>query len=200
MALELPLAQPAVPRERADARRNRQRILCAAARLIEREGLGAVSMDDVAAEAGVGKGTLYRRFGDRATLVRALVDEQERDFQDEVIRGAAPLGPGAPPLERLHAFGDAHLRFLDRHADFVAASEASVGSRFRTDVYAFHRTHIGVLLRQHLGEEHPRLGYFADILLAALSGDLFLWQRYGEGLALDELRAGWHALADALLA
>src|SRR4051794_11257910 len=199
MALELPLATPAVPRERADARRNRERILCAAARLIEREGLAAVSMDDVAAEAGVGKGTLYRRFGDRATLVRALVDEQERDFQEQVIRGAAPLGPGAPPLERLHAFGAAHLAFLDRHADFVAASEASVGSRFRADVYVFYRTHIGVLLRQHLGDDHPQAGYFADVLLAALAGDMFLHQRYGQGMTLDALRAGWHALVDALL-
>ena len=39
-------------------------------------------MDDVAAEAGVGKGTLYRRFGDRSSLLRALIDEPERDFQE----------------------------------------------------------------------------------------------------------------------
>ena len=103
----LPLiAAPLPERERADARRNRERILCAAARLVDERGIDCVSMDDVAAAAGVGKGTLYRRFGDRWTLLRALIDEPERDFQDELIRGEPPLGPGGPPMERLRAFGD----------------------------------------------------------------------------------------------
>ena len=102
--IELPLTTaPLVERERADARRNRERILCAAARLVDEHGIDAVSMDDVAAAAGVGKGTLYRRFGDRWTLLRALIEEPERDFQDQLIRGAPPLGPGAPPRERLLA-------------------------------------------------------------------------------------------------
>src|SRR4051794_15516530 len=100
-------AEPLPARERADARRNRERILCATARLIERVGVEGISMDDVAAEAGVGKGTLYRRFGDRSSLLRALIEEPEKAFQDELIRGLPPLGPGAPPRERLHAFGDA---------------------------------------------------------------------------------------------
>ena len=78
-------------------------------------------MDDVAAAAGVGKGTLYRRFGDRWTLLRALIEEPERDFQDELIRGEPPLGPGAPPTERLRAFGAGQLALLERHARFMFA-------------------------------------------------------------------------------
>jgi AcrR family transcriptional regulator len=54
-------------------------------------------MDAVAAEAGVGKGTLFRRFGDRAGLAVALLDERERDLQAAVLSGPPPLGPGAPP-------------------------------------------------------------------------------------------------------
>ena len=76
---ELPLADGGVARERADAARNRIKILEAAERLIEERGLANVSMDDVAREACVGKGTLYRRFGDRASLALALLDEHERD-------------------------------------------------------------------------------------------------------------------------
>ena len=58
-------------------------------------------MEDVAKAACVGTGTLYRRFGDRAGLAFALLDEQTRDFQNALIRGAPPLGPGAPASERL---------------------------------------------------------------------------------------------------
>ena len=56
------------PPERADAARNRGKVLAAAERLFAERGPSRVSMDAVAAEAGVGKGTLFRRFGDRAGL------------------------------------------------------------------------------------------------------------------------------------
>ena len=88
------------PVERADAARNRQRIIVAAERLFARDGVACTSMDAIAAEAQVGKGTLFRRFGDRASLALALLDSSERVFQDAFIRGPAPLGPGAPPCER----------------------------------------------------------------------------------------------------
>ena len=103
--IELPLIQPEGPKERADAARNRQRILDAAGALVAEQGIEAVSMDDVARAACVGTGTLYRRFGDRAGLAFALLDEQTRDFQNALLSGPPPLGPGAPARERLKAFG-----------------------------------------------------------------------------------------------
>src|SRR5690242_19242682 len=87
--------------ERADAARNRERILCTAARLFEERGADCVSMDDVADAAGVGKGTVFRRFGSRAALAQAVLSEHERELQEQVIRGDPPLGPGAAPRERL---------------------------------------------------------------------------------------------------
>ena len=54
-------------------------------------------MADVAREAGVAKGTVFHRFGDRQGLAQALVDDAERALQDELLRGPPPLGPGAPP-------------------------------------------------------------------------------------------------------
>jgi AcrR family transcriptional regulator len=193
-------APPVAERERADARRNRERILCAAARLIEERGIEAVSMDDVACAAGVGKGTLYRRFGDRSALLHALIEEPERAFQESLIRGEAPLGPGAPPLERLHAFGDALLDHLERHAPFVqAADRLSGGKRYLHPVYGAYRTHVGVLLRELLGAG-PRTEYLADALMAPLSAEPLLHQRTVQGMSLDEIRDGWHALADAVCA
>src|SRR5689334_14040191 len=95
---------------RADAARNRARLLEAAARLIAEHGAAGVTMEAVAAAANVGKGTVFRRFGDRTGLLMALLDHSERKFQASILSGPAPLGPGAPPVERLRAFGCAALR------------------------------------------------------------------------------------------
>ncbi len=137
---ELPVLQDAPP-ERADAARNRGKVLAAAERLVAECGASCVSMDAVAREAGVGKGTLFRRFGDRAGLMQAVLSERERLFQEDIIRGPAPLGPGAPPVERLIAFGQ---RLLAHHADYgelLAAAEAA-GARYRSPPFGFYRTHV----------------------------------------------------------
>ncbi|HET6508690.1 MAG TPA: helix-turn-helix domain-containing protein [Baekduia sp.] len=200
---ELPMSAPdghaPAERERADARRNRERILCAAARLIDEKGIDCMSMDDVAHAAGVGKGTLYRRFGDRAALLRALISEPEQEFQDNLIRGLPPLGPGAPAGERLHAFGEHLLRFLDGHAIYVKAGELlGGGKRYAHPVYAFYQTHVSLLLREACGTDaiNP---YMVDALLAPLAAEPFLYQRDVRGMALDEIVAGWHSLCDCVL-
>jgi AcrR family transcriptional regulator len=194
----LPLSEPGIAeRERADARRNRQRILCAAARIVQARGLDGFSMDDVAAEACVGKGTLYRRFGDRASLIRALVEEPERDFQDAVIRGEPPLGPGAPPLQRLHAFGAGVLGLLDQNVEFMRDTKGERTNQFTHPVYVFHRTHVAILLREILGEG-TRTDYLVDSLLAPLSPDAFVYQRDVRGMSLQEMIDGWTALATAV--
>jgi AcrR family transcriptional regulator len=189
---ELPVAGQA-PRERRDAARNRRAILAAAQRLFEREGPAAVSMERVAAEAGVGKGTIYRRFGDRASLATALLDASERELQESIIRGSPPLGPGAPPAERLVAFGHAWLDVLARHGDIVLASEhGPVGTRFRSAVYASHRAHLVLLLRELRPDADAE--YLADALLAALGSELILFLRTDRGLDLDRMKAGWSEL------
>lgn len=116
--LELPIAG-AARRERGDAAANRARVLRAARRLLAEHGPEGLTMDAVAAAAGVGKGTVFRRFGDRSGLAAALVDDRMRDLQDRFLHGPPPLGPGAPPSERLDAFFAA---FVDHvHGDLAAA-------------------------------------------------------------------------------
>jgi AcrR family transcriptional regulator len=67
--------EPAPRPLRRDAERNRQRILCAAAEVFTTRGLQA-SLDDVARHAGVGVGTVYRRFPDKESLAEALFEER----------------------------------------------------------------------------------------------------------------------------
>jgi AcrR family transcriptional regulator len=189
---ELPVAGQA-QRERRDAARNRAAILAAAQRLFESEGPAAVSMERVAEEAGVGKGTIYRRFGDRASLATTLLDAGERELQEALIRGSPPLGPGAPPAERLVAFGHAWLDVLVRHGDIVLASEhGPVGTRFRGAVYAAHRAHVILLLRE--ARPGADAEYLADALLAALGAELVLFLRTDRGMDLDRVKAGWSQL------
>lgn len=196
----LPSAPNAWPRERADAARNRQRILDAAAALVAESGPEAVTMDRIAEAACVGKGTLFRRFGDRAGLLRTLVSEWEGVFQDELIRGAPPLGPGAPAAERLRAFGAAYLELLASHAPILAAAESgqAPGVRLASPPSQLYRTHLAVLLRGAA----PSLDadYFADVLFTSLSPELFLHQRDERGMDGERLAAGWRDHVDALVA
>jgi len=183
--------------ERADAAENRRKVLAAAERLFTANGPANVTMDAVAAEAGVGKGTLFRRFGDRAGLARAIVSEVEAGLQDDLIRGAPPLGPGAPPLERLVAFGRAYLEFLGHHAEMLREAEGSHEHHLTSSPYDVYRTHITILLREGGVTEH--VGYLADVVLAPLSAIAFGYHRNGRGISTEELAQAHAELCRRLL-
>jgi AcrR family transcriptional regulator len=154
----LELLRTPPPKERADAARNRAAVLEAAGRLFAEHGVEAVSMDQVAAAAGVGKGTLFRRFGDKSGLAVALLDARER---------VPPLGPGAPAEERLAAFIDAYLDYLLEHLSLVRMSEtAAPGARYRIGAYRFWHHHTVILLGAT-----PDPGHTAHALLAALAAE-----------------------------
>jgi AcrR family transcriptional regulator len=184
------------PPERADAARNRARVLAAAVKLFEERGADCVSMDDVATAAGVGKGTLFRRFGDRAGLAQAVLDERERRFQEEVIRGPAPLGPGPPAIERLVAFGGRVIDIRAQHLPLVMMAEDR-GARFRSGVFAFYRVHVTVLVRQ--ADPLVDAEYVADVLLAALSGQLIAYMTKVREMPPDRLKSGWAELVRRML-
>ena len=60
-----------------------------------------------------------------ASLARAVLSQFESELQNAMLRGEPPLGPGAPPLERLIAFGRAYVAFLERHAPLLRSAEGS---------------------------------------------------------------------------
>jgi AcrR family transcriptional regulator len=107
-------------KERADAARNRRAILAATEKLLATRRAQDISMDQVAAEARVGKGTIFHRFGSRAGLMRALMYERAQALSEAVTQGPPPLGPGAPDRERLLAFIDAILETVARNKSLLA--------------------------------------------------------------------------------
>ncbi|NDK88071.1 TetR/AcrR family transcriptional regulator [Gordonia desulfuricans] len=134
--------------ERADAARNRRLLLAAAKQLIDTHGAAAVTMDAVAAAAGVGKGTVFRRFGSRSGLMHALLDHSESELQQAFLSGPEPLGPGAPPLERLVAYGRERLKLTADHLDILLEAGADSGEFMTHPVWRASTVHVQILLRQ----------------------------------------------------
>jgi len=182
--------------ERADAARNRQLLLATVRELLAEAGPDCVTMDRLAERSGLGKGTVFRRFGSRAGIFQALLDDNERTLQQEILSGAPPLGPGAPPVERLIAYGTARIRFLaQNHGIAVAAVDGRNAGRGRPPL---SHIHIRVLLRE-IGLAGVDVDLLAAQLTAALEGPLL--QRF-DGSATTEpafttrFEAGWRTLVE----
>jgi AcrR family transcriptional regulator len=142
-----------------------------AARLFAEHGVDGVSMDQIATAAGVGKGTLFRRFGDKAGLGVALLEAREQDLAQALATAPPPLGPDAPPGDRLRAFLAAYVEFLDANLDLVHMSEtASPGARYRVGGYRRWQDHVRMLI----SAARPDLDAdcTAHLLLAGLAADL----------------------------
>jgi AcrR family transcriptional regulator len=213
-------------RERADAARNRQRVLAAAEELFALHGADNVTMEDIARAAGVGKGTLYRRYPDRASIAVALLDEHEREVQERLLSGPPPLGPGAPAHERLAAFYAAMVDLLERHIHLALGAERG-DRRFATGAYGFWRAHVHALIVAARGGEErgappgrepPAAGPGAggsqvagdagdagvvdatvDALLAPLAPELYAYQRQRRGRSAAEISTALAELAHTVL-
>lgn len=189
----LPLADRP-PTERSDAARNRVALLEAAERLVAAHGVAAVTMDAVAHEAGVGKGTVFRRFDSREGLMAALLNHSETEWQASVISGPPPLGPGADPWDRLLAFGRSRLETTILHAELIRAA-GRAGHRSYA-AYSFVAMHVRYLLTE-LGVTGD-LPLLAIALLAPLEAPI-LDQVELDGIPADRMYAGWVDLAGRIV-
>ncbi len=157
---------------RKDAIRNREAVLAAADALFtRRESPEDVTMADVAAAAGVGKGTLFRAFGDRAGLLRALYEARLEPIRRAVETGPPPLGPATPPHVRVPALLDAALCFkLDHRRLALALEEGGSGSPYRAEHYERWHSLLRAVLEQIPGLDDS--DFTAHALLAATRADL----------------------------
>ncbi|WP_394618492.1 TetR/AcrR family transcriptional regulator [Lentzea sp. JNUCC 0626] len=192
----LPFGRPR--EERADAARNRAHLLDVARQMVAELGACHVTMDGLAERAGLGKGTVFRRFKTRAGIFHALFDEEEKLFQHRLMTGPAPLGPGAPAAERLLAYGRARLEFLLDHAELARASlDPAQPIPVGESPSLFH-------VRMLLAEACPQLRRTLAVqLVAALEGPVLLYlQDPGATPSplVDDLVAGWELLVGLLTA
>ena len=182
----LPLVDTPAP-ERRDAARNRTALLEAAQDLIDSCGVDGVTMDAVAHAAGVGKGTVFRRFESREGLMAALLNHSETEWQAAVMSGPSPLGPGADAWDRLLALGRSRLEITLLHADLIRhAGRAVVRSYAAASFVAMHLRYL--LSQLHVTGDLPLL---ATALMAPLEAPILDQQVRIEGLDVDRVYAGW---------
>jgi AcrR family transcriptional regulator len=193
-ATQLPIA--GVQRERADAAANRVRILEAARRVLAERGAEGTSIDAVAKEAGVGKGTVFRRFGDRSGLFQALLDEHLRTFQDAFMFGPPPLGPGAPAEQRLGAFLDGMLDLQDGQLELILALEKD---RWKAPIggYVVLSLHLEGLIREISPDLDARVT--AQLLLNAVNVNVIRLLRQDAGVEMAAIKASLRPLVAGLV-
>lgn len=188
--------------ERADAARNRAALIVAAREMLTEVGVDKITMDALAERSGLGKGTVFRRFGTRSGIFMALLGDGERAFQDRVLSGPPPLGPGADPLDRLVAFGRARLRFLCENQEIArAAFDGRTPVPFGPPT-TMTQQHIRMLL-ERIGVDAADLGILAMQLNAALDVPPLLYapsddSEHREEAFEDRLARGWEDLVSRL--
>jgi AcrR family transcriptional regulator len=201
-------AGSAFRQERRDAAANRVRILQTAEKLFAERGVANVNMADIAQAAEVGKGTLYRRFTNKAELCLALMDTQMIDFQNGMLSRMQQMSvQNIPKMEQLDQFIDALIHFTDAHAPLLCEVQRA-GLLQEQDPDGLELPHfwqymtINGLLRAAVANgELPDtldIDYLADALLAPLKADIFYFQREVRGFSLDRISAGLRLLLDGL--
>ena len=177
--MDQPVVWGAPPAERADAARNRLHLLTTARQMLAEQDPDRLTMDGLAERAGLGKGTVFRRFGTRAGIFQALLDDDERTFQQQVLSGPPPLGPGADPLDRLIAYGRARAGFMVSRRDIARAALDGSQPIPAGPQTPMSQIHIRVLLAQ-LSLGRVDLDMLATQLAAALDGPVLLYLSSGE--------------------
>lgn len=179
---------------RADAVKNRELLLDTANRLFSEHGVMAVTMSQIAQEAQVGKGTLYRHFKDKSELCYALLDQEMRDFQNSTLRLVRLAGD---PGTALRGFLENAVRFVVRNDDLLAGGEEGGFLSFiQHPAHLWWRSTIRGLLAQL----NPAidLDYAADVLYIMLDVNTLRFQRQHLGDDLPRIIAGLHATLDRL--
>jgi AcrR family transcriptional regulator len=194
--------------ERRDAAANRARILQTAEKLFAEHGVANVNMADIAQAAEVGKGTLYRRFTNKAELCLALMDSQMIDFQNGMLARMQQMSQQKmPKMAQLDQFLDALVYFTDAHAPLLCEVQRA-GLLQEVEPEGLELPHfwqymtVSGLLRAAVasGELASSLDidYLADALLSPLKADLFYYQREARGFSLERISAGIRLLLAGL--
>jgi AcrR family transcriptional regulator len=185
---------------RSDATRNREAILRATEELLAAHGAEHISLDRVAAAAGVGKGTLFRRFGSRTGLFQELLAERAAALALAIETPGSALGPGTPPGDRLLAFLDELCELAERNLALFAAHErACAEDKYRDPTYLRWHAHVTALVAEARPDGDGGLDaeFAAHALLGSFDADLARHVMADGGVA--RLRSAVRGLAETLL-
>ncbi len=189
------LIQPDVRVYRADALKNRALILETAQRLFAAQGVEAVSMTTIAEAAGIGKGTLYRHCEDKGQLCHALLDEDQRDLQEQTLRRlAAPDGP----MEKLCWFLEAVMQFVLRNEALFRAISGHLHEMPLSHPAQFwwRQTIFGLLKPLRPAQD---MNYAADVLYLLVDVRTIQYLLHERGYSPDQIAQALHATAHALI-
>ena len=193
--------------ERRDAAANRELILETAKRLFAERGVAEVNMTEIAEAAGVGKGTLYRRFAKKGDLCLALMDDQLSSFQNGMLEQMRQMSAeGVSKLDQLAAFLDGLVAFIELHNPLLSEVEAeglAPGGRIGLPHFWHYMTIRGLLQAAvTAGEVAPELdvAFTADALLAPLTASFYYFHRHRRGFLPERISAGLRALVLGLRA
>ncbi len=184
--------------ERSDAAANRALILQTAERLFNERGVANVCMSEIAEAAGVGKGTLYRRFANKGELCLALMDRQMSDFQNGMLaQFARQTAERVPYLGQLTAFLAALVDFTEIHSPLLI--EVQHAGMIQDDPrlnlpHIWQYMTVSALLRSAARADEVTadldLEYLGEALLAPLQVDYFRFQRQVRGYSTERIAAG----------
>jgi AcrR family transcriptional regulator len=191
------MEEPQGRSERRDAAENRQRILDAALRLFDQNGVEQVSMNQIATEAKIGPGTLYRRYRNKGELCLDLMKENIV-LLFENIEAYLKQNRTDPPSQRLKGLLALFIRFREKKSQLLTGVEESASTnRFRSRTQSPLYIELHQLLVELFnemtatGQTQPNSVFKADMLLMALSSDSYSFQRdergYSPEMFLEQL-------------
>jgi AcrR family transcriptional regulator len=191
---------------RRDAAENRELILLTAEKLFAERGVAETNMADIAQAAGVGKGTLYRRFANKGELCLAIMDTQMLEFQETSLERMRQMTVAqVPKMEQLDQFLDTLVHFIDAHIPLLCEVQQlglleDIPGQQRPHFWQ-HMTISGLLQGAIAAGELPSgldVTYISDAILATLKADLFRFQRQGRDFSLERISAGLRSLVAGL--
>lgn len=192
--------------ERRDAAEHRQRILNVAQHLFAAHGVDAVSMHQIALAAGIGQGTLYRRYRHKGELCMDLMREHHERFSEEVAALFART-EHAPSLERLDGLLQKMVALLEDQVTFLGpiggtpAEDDRCNDSDRASNFSFqqspwhlwlHELISGVLTEAVERKELASLdvSFTVDTMLGVLNPPFYRYQRLERGFSQERILGG----------
>ncbi|WP_409344638.1 TetR/AcrR family transcriptional regulator [Paenibacillus sp. MBLB4367] len=176
----------------------RRRILSAASCLLERNGIDSVNMYQIAQEAGIGQGTLYRRYGHPGEIYSDILRTSVEQFLDELEAQQSCAAPSSSPLDRLSDVIIRLVDYIDRNAELLTTINCMYAGKKN---FLPHKRPITLRLQGLVGaylERAAEQGETRDcdvtlttgFLLAALSPEQYLYHRDTLGYTRERYQTG----------